>query len=297
MKEKESLLSFIEAANAAGVRFGAFCLMTQAAQMECTEASLRERLLERLTVMRQAVQVGMEGRRSHGGLTGGDAKRLAEAAKTPEWRAPAGGNAHLALVYALAVAEANAGMGRIVAAPTAGSCGVLPGVLCSLAESYALSEDVLAEALAVAGVIGMVIASRATLSGAEGGCQAECGAAASMAAGAAVDLLGGSAVAVGEAAAMAMKNMLGLVCDPVAGLVEVPCVKRNAGAAMTALAAAEMALAGIQSVIPADEVFDSMGIIGAAMACEYRETAAGGLAVTPTGKRLQQMLEKNTVVK
>ena len=297
MEEKQSLLSFIEAAQAEGVRFGAFCLTMQAAQLECTETYLRERLLERLTVMRQAVQVGLEGRRSHGGLTGGDAKRLSEAANVPGWRAPAGGNAHLALVYALAVAEANAGMGRIVAAPTAGSCGVLPGVLCSLAETYALSEDELAEALAVAGVIGMVIASRATLSGAEGGCQAECGAAASMAAGAAVALLGGSNAAVGEAAAMAMKNMLGLVCDPVAGLVEVPCVKRNAGAAMTALAAAEMALAGIKSVIPADEVFDSMGEIGAAMACEYRETAAGGLAVTPTGKRLQQMLEKNTLVK
>ena len=297
MEEKQSLLSFIEAAQAEGVRFGAFCLTMQAAQMECTETYLRERLLERLTVMRQAVQVGLEGRRSHGGLTGGDAKRLSEAANVPGWRAPAGGNTHLALVYALAVAEANAGMGRIVAAPTAGSCGVLPGVLCSLAETYALSEDELAEALAVAGVIGMVIASRATLSGAEGGCQAECGAAASMAAGAAVALLGGSNAAVGEAAAMAMKNMLGLVCDPVAGLVEVPCVKRNAGAAMTALAAAEMALAGIKSVIPADEVFDSMGEIGAAMACEYRETATGGLAVTPTGKRLQQMLEKNTLVK
>ena len=297
MEEKQSLLSFIEAAQTEGVRFGAFCMTMQAAQMECTETYLRERLLERLTVMRQAVQVGLEGRRSHGGLTGGDAKRLSEAANVPGWRAPAGGNAHLALVYALAVAEANAGMGRIVAAPTAGSCGVLPGVLCSLAETYALSEDELAEALAVAGVIGMVIASRATLSGAEGGCQAECGAAASMAAGAAVALLGGSNAAVGEAAAMAMKNMLGLVCDPVAGLVEVPCVKRNAGAAMTALAAAEMALAGIKSVIPADEVFDSMGEIGAAMACEYRETAAGGLAVTPTGKRLQQMLEKNTLVK
>lgn len=297
MEEKQSLASFIEAASADNVGFGAFCLANQAAQMECTEASLRDRLLERLTVMRQAVQVGLEGRRSHGGLTGGDAKRLVEAAKAPGWRAPVGGNGHLALVYALAVAEANAGMGRIVAAPTAGSCGVLPGVLCSLAETYALSDEALAEALAVAGVIGMVIAARATLSGAEGGCQAECGAAASMAAGAAVALLGGSAVMVGDAAAMAMKNMLGLVCDPVAGLVEVPCVKRNAGAAMTALAAAEMALAGIQSVIPADEVFDSMGIIGAAMACEYRETADGGLAVTPTGKRLQQMLEKNTVVK
>ena len=292
MEQKMSLESFLREAAAAGRRFGQFCLAQQAAEMECTEQVLAQLLQERLAVMRAAIDEGLTGKRSRSGLVGGDAKKLQRAAERTEWRAPAGGNVHLAIVYAMAVAEANAGMGRIVAAPTAGSCGVLPGVICSLGENFSLVEEELVEALAVAGVIGLVIASRATLSGAEGGCQAECGAAASMAAGAAVNLLGGSPDMVGHAAAMAMKNMLGLVCDPVAGLVEVPCVKRNAGAAVTALAAAEMALAGIESVIPADEVFDSMREIGSAMACQYRETATGGLAVTPTGQVLWQTVKK-----
>ncbi len=291
MEQKKSLEAFVREAEAGGRSLGAFCLAQQALEMECTEESLKQALLDRLQVMREAIAEGMEGKRSRSGLVGGDAKKLSAAASTPNWRSPAGANVHLAIVYAMAVAEANAGMGRIVAAPTAGSCGVLPGVVCSLGEMFALPDDLLAEALAVAGVIGLVIASRATLSGAEGGCQAECGAAAAMAAGAAVNLLGGSPEMAGQAAAMAMKNMLGLVCDPVAGLVEVPCVKRNAGAAVIALAAAEMALAGIKSVIPADEVFDSMREIGNAMDCRYRETATGGLAATPTGKLLWQTVK------
>lgn len=292
MDEKKSLGSFIREAAVAHVGFGKFCMAQQAAEMECSQTELTSLLTARLAVMREAIATGLAGGKSRSGLTGGDAKKMQAAARNAAWRSAVGGNAQSALVYAMAVAEANAGMGRIVAAPTAGSCGVLPGVLCSLGESFSLPEESLAEALAVAGVIGLVIASRATLAGAEGGCQAECGAAAAMAAGAAVDVLNGSPDMVGHAAAMAMKNMLGLVCDPVAGLVEVPCVKRNAGAAMIALAAAEMALAGVRSAIPADEVFDSMREIGNAMACQYRETATGGLAVTPTGKMLRQTLEK-----
>lgn len=292
MEQKKSLEAFIREAESGGKRLGEFCLAQQALAMECPAAALQQALLERLAVMRAAIAEGLEGKRSRSGLVGGDAKKLSAAAAAPAWRSPAGGNAHLAIVYAMAVAEANAGMGRIVAAPTAGSCGVLPGVICSLGEVFVLSDEQLAEALAVAGVIGLVIASRATLSGAEGGCQAECGAAAAMAAGAAVNLLGGTPPMVGHAAAMAMKNMLGLVCDPVAGLVEVPCVKRNAGAAVVALGAAEMALAGIESVIPVDEVFDCMREIGQAMDCRYRETAAGGLAASPTGKLLWQAVKK-----
>ena len=292
MEQKKSLEALIHEAVAAHVTFGKFCMSQQAAEMECSEETLTGLLMARLAVMREAIATGLEGKKSRSGLTGGDAKKMRETARIATWRSAVGGNAQVALAYAIAVAEANAGMGRIVAAPTAGSCGVLPGVLCSLGESFSLPEEALAEALAVAGVIGLVIASRATLAGAEGGCQAECGAAAAMAAGAAVNLLDGSPAMVGHAAAMAMKNMLGLVCDPVAGLVEVPCIKRNAGAAMIALSAAEMALAGVQSVIPADEVFDSMREIGNAMSCQYRETANGGLAITPTGKKLRQALEK-----
>ena len=188
-----------------------------------------------------------------------------------------------AAAYALAANEANAAMGRICAAPTAGSSGVLPGVLFALAEERGLPEEKLALPLVTAGAIGMVIASRASLAGAEGGCQAECGSAAAMAAGAAVDLLGGTPEQIGHAVALSLKNLLGLVCDPVAGLVEVPCVKRNAGAATLALLAADMALAGIQSVIPVDEVIDAMAEVGQAMSPALRETAKGGLAATPTG--------------
>lgn len=292
MEQKRSLEALICEAVADNVTFGKFCVSQQAAEMECSEETLLGLLMARLAVMREAIATGLEGKKSRSGLTGGDAKKMRETARASAWRSAVGGNAQLALTYAIAVAEANAGMGRIVAAPTAGSCGVLPGVLCSLGESFSLPEEALAEALSVAGVIGLVIASRATLAGAEGGCQAECGAAAAMAAGAAVNLLGGSPDMVGHAAAIAMKNMLGLVCDPVAGLVEVPCVMRNAGAAMIALSAAEIALSGVQSVIPADEVFDSMREIGNAMPCQYRETATGGLAMTPTGKKLRQTLEK-----
>ncbi|HEY3425364.1 MAG TPA: L-serine ammonia-lyase, iron-sulfur-dependent, subunit alpha, partial [Negativicutes bacterium] len=188
-----------------------------------------------------------------------------------------------AVMIALAVGEANASMGRIVAAPTAGASGTLPAVLFSLAEARGLRRPALAKALVVSGAIGMVIASRATLSGAAGGCQAECGSAGAMAAGAAVELYGGNPEQVGQAVAMTLKNMLGLVCDPVAGLVEVPCVKRNAGATAVAMVAAEMALAGIESVIPVDEVIDAMSAVGSAMSCTLKETAQGGLAVSPTG--------------
>ena len=187
---------------------------------------------------------------------------------------------------ALAASESNACMGRIVAAPTAGSSGVLPGVLFSVGDLYSLDRRHLAKGLVVGGCIGRVIASRASLSGAEGGCQAECGAAAAMAAGAAVDICGGTPAQVGDAAAIALKNMLGLVCDPVAGLVEVPCVKRNAGAAAQALVAAEMALCGISSTIPVDEVIDAMASIGHSMPQTLKETALGGLATTPTGLRI-----------
>jgi L-serine dehydratase len=195
-----------------------------------------------------------------------------------------------AIAYAIAVGEANAAMGRICAAPTAGSSGVIPGVFFALLEEGILSRADLPRALATAGAIGMVIASRASLSGAEGGCQAECGSAAAMAAGAVTDILGGSPDQTGHAVAICLKNMLGLVCDPVAGLVEVPCVKRNAGAAGQALVAVEMSLSGIESRIPVDEVIDAMDAVGRALPTKLRETAKGGLAVTPTGNKLAQKI-------
>ncbi|MBR0163881.1 MAG: L-serine ammonia-lyase, iron-sulfur-dependent, subunit alpha [Lachnospiraceae bacterium] len=192
---------------------------------------------------------------------------------------------------ALKSASSNACMKRIVAAPTAGSCGVLPAVLISLQERDALTDEQMVQALFVAGGIGGVIAHRASLSGAQGGCQAEVGAASAMAAGAAVYLAGGDDMRIVQACAIALKSLLGLACDPVAGLVEVPCVKRNVIGAVNALSAADLALAGIDSVIPADEVIDAMGRIGAKLPEEIRETGIGGLAGTPTGVSIRNRLK------
>ena len=189
---------------------------------------------------------------------------------------------------AVKIAESSACMRRIVAAPTAGSCGVGPAVLLSLQEKLQASDDTMTEALYVAAAIGGVIASRASLAGAEGGCQAEIGSASGMAAAAAVYLDGGTERQMASAMAIALSGMLGLVCDPVAGLVEVPCVKRNVIGAVNALTSADMALSGIESKIPPDEVIDAMKSIGHSMAMELRETGKGGLAGTPTGVRIRQ---------
>lgn len=191
---------------------------------------------------------------------------------------------------AVKMGESNACMKRIVAAPTAGACGVVPAVLLSMQEKYGFSDDRMTEALYVAAGIGGVIASRAFIAGAQGGCQAEVGSAAAMAAGGAVYLRGGQADDIAHAAAMALKNLLGLVCDPVAGLVEVPCVKRNVSGAVVALSAADMALAGVRSRILPDEVIDAMREVGMSMPACVRETGEGGLAATPTGVRCRSCL-------
>lgn len=192
---------------------------------------------------------------------------------------------------AVKMGESNACMKRIVAAPTAGACGVVPAVFLAMQDKYGFSDEKMVEALYCAAGIGGVIASRAFISGAQGGCQAEVGSAASMAAGGAVWLMGGSSEAIVHAAAIAMKNLLGLVCDPVAGLVEVPCVKRNVSGAVTALSAADMALAGVRSKIPPDEVIDAMREVGLSMPACVRETGEGGLAATPAGARLREYLQ------
>lgn len=246
-------------------------------------SDIRAALARALTVMRHAVDQGLAGDlRSASGLVGGDAAKLRTGPPGPL----AGTVFRDVLMRALAVQEVNAAMGVIVAAPTAGGAGVLPGVLLGLAERHAIEDERLIDALATAGLIGAVIAQRASLSGAEGGCQAETGAAAGMAAGAATEMLGGTPTQVGHAVALAQQGTLGLVCDPLGGLVELPCVFRNATGAAIALAAVEMALAGITFAIPADEVIDTMGEIGRGMDVRYRETAGGGLAASPTGRRL-----------
>lgn len=195
-----------------------------------------------------------------------------------------------AVSYALAVAEVNATMGKIVACPTAGSCGIMPAVLLTVQNQLDLSDEQVAEGLFTAAAIGAVIAHKASVSGAMCGCQAECGSAAAMASAASVELAGGTPKQAANACAMVLKNVLGLVCDPVAGLVEVPCAKRNAMGTSLALVCADMALAGIESVIPADEVIVAMKDVGRALPESLRETALGGLAVTPTAQKLAQLI-------
>lgn len=226
--------------------------------------------------------------RSVSGLVGGDGLKMRLYARRGE--SIGGEFMDEVIVQAISMAESNACMRRIVAAPTAGSCGVVPAVLLPLCEREHYTQHELLEALYVASGIGAVIAYRASISGAAGGCQAEIGTASAMAAGALVSLRGGTNEQIGHAVAMALKNLMGLVCDPVAGLVEVPCVKRNVIGAVNAISAADMALAGIESRIPVDEVIDAMGEVGRRMPVEFRETAFGGLAATPTGKAVKERM-------
>jgi L-serine dehydratase len=278
-----SLAAAVRDAEARGVTLSQVALEAESEDQGRPIGEIRDVLRRALIVMQGAVQQGLVGDlRSASGLVGGDAAKLMHGPPGPL----AGTPFRDILARALAVQEVNAAMGVIVAAPTAGGAGVLPAILTGLAAVRGLSNDALVDALATAGLIGAVVAERASLSGAEGGCQAETGAAAGMAAGAATEMLGGSPRQVSHAVALAQQGTLGLVCDPLGGLVELPCVFRNATGAAIAMAAIEMALAGIEFAIPADEVIDTMGDIGREMDVRYRETAGGGLAATPTGRRL-----------
>ena len=278
-----ALADAIRDAEQQGISLARLALETEAKDQGRTVDDIRAALRRALDVMRGAVERGMVGDlHSASGLVGGDAAKLRNGPPGPL----AGTPFRDVLARALAVQEVNAAMGVIVAAPTAGGAGVLPAVLTGLAQARSISDDAVVDALAVAGLIGAVIAERASLSGAEGGCQAETGAAAAMAAGAATEMLGGSPAQVGHATALALQGTLGLVCDPLGGLVELPCVFRNATGSAIALTGIELALAGVEFKIPVDEVIDVMGEIGASMDVRYRETAGGGLAATPTGRRL-----------
>jgi L-serine dehydratase len=281
MKSKLSLNDWINEADEQNISLAKYLLKLNAKEDEITEEETTKKLLDLLNVMEKSIERGLTGVKSASGLTGGAAKLLARKRENKKIRV-LGDFGYDAVVFALAVAESNAAMGKIVAAPTAGASGVLPGVLFSLKKNFNFSYEELASALNIAGSIGVVIANRATLSGAKGGCQAECGSSAAMAAGAATFLLGGSNQEIGNSVAMAIKNILGLVCDPVAGLVEVPCVKRNAGAVSQALLATQMALAGIESFIPADETIDALKDVGDRMPSSLKETSCGGLAISPT---------------
>ena len=278
-----SLAEAIKDAETQQISLARLALETESRDQGRTVEDIRSALQRALVVMRGAVAQGMTGDLySASGLVGGDAAKLRTGPDGPL----AGTPFRDILARALAVQEVNAAMGVIVAAPTAGGAGVLPAVLTGLAEARKIGDAALVDALAVAGLIGAVIAERASLSGAEGGCQAETGAAAAMAAGAATEMLGGTPAQVGHATALAMQGTLGLVCDPLGGLVELPCVFRNATGSAIALTGIELAMAGVEFKIPVDEVIDVMGEIGRSMDVRYRETAGGGLAATPTGRRL-----------
>ena len=247
----------------------------------------RERSLHEMETLLSAMEAADAGYcakdRSRSGLVGGDGGKMADYADSTPLCGPFLSDV---MAGALRTAECNACMKRIVAAPTAGSCGVLPAVLLAYRRHRGVERNALLHALYVASGFGSVIANRASLSGAEGGCQAEIGSAAAMVATALVQLEGGTPLQMAHACAMAVKNLLGLVCDPVAGLVEIPCVKRNVIGAMDALSAAQMALAGIESRIPPDQVLDAMREVGQSLPPSLRETGKGGLAATPYGQEI-----------
>lgn len=285
----KSIAGLVAAAAAAGKPISAVVLRQQAVELEQSEAQVYEEMRARYQVMAECIEPGCAAElRSTSGLTGGEGYKLRQAVQTG--RSLTGPVLGGALYRALAVSGLNAAMGRVVAAPTAGSCGILPAAVLTMQTEKGCTEEACVMSLFTASAVGMVIANNATLAGAEGGCQAECGSAAAMAAAALVELAGGSPEESAAAVAIALKNLLGLVCDPVAGLVEVPCIKRNATGVAGAFTAAELALAGIGSAIPADEVIWAMDKVGQAMSTNLKETAEGGLAVTPTGRRLREQV-------
>jgi L-serine dehydratase len=285
----DSIQSLIDQAVLEGKLISQIVLIDQASQMEMSDKQLLKKMNDNLQVMKEAVLTGLESEsKSVSGLSGGDAKKMMQSISAG--RSIGGHLLSEVITKALAVSEVNACMGRIVASPTAGSCGIIPGLLLTLKEVYQINDEKVVMSLFTASGFGMVIAKNAGISGAEGGCQAECGSASAMAAAAAVELAGGTPEMCGHAVAFALKSVLGLVCDPVAGLVEVPCVKRNASGAANALVAAEMALAGIESKIPVDEVITAMKAVGDALPASLKETAEGGLADTPTGKKLAESI-------
>ena len=258
-------------------------------ERQVTEGETFEAMRAMYLAMKQADQSYNGALSSPSGLAGGDGERLHAYNQTGN--SLMGAYPSLVMEKAVKMGESNGCMKRIVAAPTAGSCGVIPAVLLAYEEVFGEKEEKMVEALFLSAGIGEVIAENASIAGAAGGCQAEIGSASAMAAAAIVYLQGGSHEAMIHATALALKNMLGLACDPVCGLVEVPCIKRNAAGAVNAVSAAQMALAGVRSAIPADEVIDTMRRIGNEMPMDLKETGEGGLAVTETGKRLRTHFE------
>ena len=272
----------LAAARSQNISLSEAILRSDLAESRLTEAHSREMMHHLWQVMQATSRDYDPAQRSRSGLSGGDAAKVEQAHQ--EGKSLGGDYLAAVTAEALKTAECNACMKRIVAAPTAGSCGVLPAVLLPLARSGEADEESICDALYVAAGFGQVIAARATLAGAEGGCQAEVGTASAMAASALVELLGGTPAQCLDAASLAIANTLGLVCDPVGGMVEFPCQARNAMGVACAMSSAQLALSGVGCPIPFDEVVDAMAAVGAALPATLRETAEGGLAATPTAR-------------
>lgn len=292
MNEYHSIKELFRMADEAKVSPGVIACRLEAEQSEKPYSDVWKKMRRTIPVFMHSIREGLhDTSKSASGLVGGDANLLY--GKEPLFLGPV---AHKAMCYAVATAEANAKMMRIVACPTAGSCGIVPAVVAAVGEKVGAEIDDYTRALFTAAGIGHVVAENASIAGAVGGCQAECGTAAGMAAAAAIDLLHGTTKQMENAIALALKNLLGLVCDPVAGLVEVPCVKRNGFEAVHTLVAVEMAMAGVESRIPVDEVISALDEVGKLIPVSLRETSQAGLARTETGIRVQEEMDRKNKV-
>jgi len=282
----------IDICQSKGLNIWEYTLIEEINRSGQSKSKIMDRMKKNLDIMRESAEYGMTHEvTSVSGLIGKDAVKVYAYAKSGN--TICGEFLTKAMARALSCAEVNSAMGKIVAAPTAGSCGILPAVIITVGEKYKKSDKELVNALFTASGIGMLIAKNATLAGAEGGCQAECGSAAAMAAGSVVEMMGGTVRQSLDSAAIVIKNILGLVCDPIAGLVEVPCAKRNIAGAVSALSTADLVLSGVVSKIPFDDCVSAMYKIGKDMSCELKETALGGLAATKKGLELKNMIKSN----
>ena len=289
----KSIAEFVKQAMTEEVSIAELMIRQEIEETGFSRKEIIDGMRKNLEIMKEASQRGVSGDGvfSPTGLTGGDAVKMAEYRKKGQTLS---GDAMLKGVQmAMATNEVNAAMGRVCATPTAGSTGTLPGVLMSITETLNLSEEQELDFLFTAALFGLIVANNAMIAGAVGGCQAEVGSASAMGAAAAVAVAGGTPLQSAEAFSMALGNLLGLVCDPVAGLVEIPCVKRNTVGAANALICADMALAGIENKIPADEAIQAMKEVGEAMPSTLRETGLGGFAATPTGIQMKMRVFGN----
>ncbi len=282
MKRARSANELLKVCEENSISLSEYAMMVEMEDKQFSRESLIEKMKETLSVMREGALLGRQKPvHSLSGLIGGDAYKLEQYLKTG--KSLTGDATIMAMAMAMSSSEVNGAMGKVVACPTAGSCGILPGALLTAAKQLGKNDDDLIKALFASAAIGMLIGINATFSGAEGGCQAECGSASAMASGAIVEMMGGTPQMSLDAAAIIFKNVMGLVCDPVAGLVEIPCAKRNVSGVVSALATADLVMAGVTSRIPFDDVLSAMYQVGTHLPKALRETALGGVAATPTG--------------